>query len=86
LIRSKLIMLGVSRTFMYTRPVFLYIPKGILVALPADTIHAGAWVCFGQKMKYPTQSTKKNAKTVYFQIQHLHSTFCCSKMAEKESK
>jgi len=63
---------------------FLYIPKGVFLALPADTIHAGG-LCFGSKMKCPTKSKKMKGKEVFFQNQRLHFTFCCSEMAVKQS-
>jgi len=64
---------------------FLYIPKGVFVALPADTVHAGGF-CFGSKMKCPTKTSKMRGKENFFQNQCLHFTFCCSDMAAKESK
>jgi len=44
---------------------FLYIPKGIFLALPADTIHAGGF-CFGSKMKCPTRSKKMKGGRFFF--------------------
>jgi len=32
---------------------YLYIPKGMIVILPGDTIHAGSF-CFGSKLEYPS--------------------------------
>ena len=64
---------------------FLYIPKGVFVALPADTIHAGGF-CFGSKMKCPTRTKKMKGKDVFFQNQRLHFTFCCSAMAAKATE
>jgi len=56
----------------------------VFVALPADTVHAGG-LCFGSKMKCPTKTSKMRGNKIFFQNQHLHFTFCCSEMADKES-
>jgi len=65
---------------------YLYIPKGVFVALPADTIHAGGF-CFGKKEPLPvppnkkSSKAKKNLKTSpdeIFQNHHLHFSFLCS--------
>jgi len=62
----------------------LYIPHGVFVALPGDTIHAGGF-CFGRKFKCPMKKTSKQ-KERYFQNQHLHFTFCCSSLAVEEAE
>ena len=46
---------------------YLYIPKGIMVVLPGNTIHAGGF-CFGQKIDFPSAHPKK----VTFQNHRLH--------------
>jgi len=63
---------------------FLYIPHGIFVALPGDTIHAGGF-CFGRKWPCPTKSNRKQNNVHYFQNQHLHFTFCCASLAVEEA-
>jgi len=62
---------------------FLYIPCGIFVALPGDTIHAGGF-CFGRKWPCPTNSNRKRNNVHYFQNHCLHFTFCCSSLAVEE--
>jgi len=67
---------------------FLYIPRGVFVALPGDTIHAGGF-CFGKKdlcpsSKNATKNSRKKQPKVeehYFQNQRLHFTICFSKKA-----
>jgi len=63
---------------------FLYIPRGVFVALPGDTIHAGGF-CFGRKFKCPMKKTSKQ-KERFFQNQRLHFTFCCSSLAVEEAE
>ena len=63
---------------------FLYIPRGVFVALPGDTIHAGGF-CFGRKWQCPTKNNRKTNNVHYFQNQHLHFTFCCSSLAVEEA-
>jgi len=53
---------------------YLYIPKGMMVILPGDTIHAGGF-CFGSKLEYP------NAKNIQFQNHRFHFFFCCTEEA-----
>ena len=53
---------------------FLYIPKGTMLILPGDTIHAGGF-CFGSRLEYPS------AKNIQFQNHRLHFFFCCSEEA-----
>ncbi len=70
---------------------FLYIPRGVFVALPGDTIHAGGF-CFGKKIPCPSNknaiknSKKKQPKVEehYFQNQSLHFTICFSKKAAND--
>jgi len=44
---------------------YLYIPKGVMVILPGNTIHAGG-LCFGSKMEYPTAQKKIFFRTTGF--------------------
>jgi len=53
---------------------YLYIPKGIMVILPGDTIHAGFFY-FGSKLEYPS------AKNIQFQNHRHHFFFCCTEEA-----
>jgi len=55
---------------------YLYIPKGIMVVLPGNTIHAGGF-CFGQKIDFPSAHPNK----VTFQNHRLHF-FCATKEAK----
>jgi len=65
---------------------FLYIPRGIFVAIPGDTIHAGGF-CFGKKLPCPTKkSGKKEAKVEYFQNQRLHFTFPMTNMTLEDAE
>ena len=69
---------------------YLYIPRGVFVALPGSTIHAGGF-CFGKKEPLPVHPSKKKGrpkkdptKTLktspdeMFQNHHLHFSFLCS--------
>jgi len=71
---------------IYTFPgeYLLYIPHGVFVAIPGDTIHARGF-CFGRKFKCPMKKTLKQ-KEIYFQNQCLHFTFCCSSLAIEEAE
>ncbi len=63
-----------------------YIPRGVFVALPDDTIHGGGF-CFGKKEPLPVSPNKKSSKAKknlktspdeMFQNHHLHFSFLCS--------
>ncbi len=70
--------------YVFPRQYSLYIPCGVFVALPGDTIHAGGF-CFGRKFKFHMKKNSKQ-KERYFQNQHLHFTFCCSSLAVEEAE
>jgi len=70
---------------------FIYIPRGVLVALPASTIHAGGF-CFGKKEPLPVppsmtlgnakgNNLKKTSPDEMFQSHCLHFSFLCSQIA-----
>jgi len=62
---------------VYPKPAqyMLYIPRGVLLVVPADTVHAGG-MCFGSKVVCPSKS---NNNDIMFQNTRLHFNFCCSK-------
>ena len=72
---------------------FIYIPRGVFVALPASTIHAGGF-CFGKKEPLPVHPSKKTGRSKtdpnetlktspdeMLQNHRLHFSFLCSKKA-----
>jgi len=69
---------------------FIYIPRGVFVALPASTIHAGGF-CFGKKEPLPVPpsnargkakaTTSKTSPDVLLQNHRLHFSFLCSQNA-----
>jgi len=74
---------------LYVTPgqYFLYIPRGIFLAVPGDTIHAGG-LCFGKKeaLAIPPNKAKKivnTGKEHLFQNHRLHFSFLCSDLAYK---
>jgi len=74
---------------LYVTPgqYFIYIPRGVFIALPGDTIHAGGF-CFGKKepLPSPPNKTKKSVTTDnehLFQNHCLHFSLLCSDLAYK---
>jgi len=66
---------------------FLYIPRGVFIAVPGDTIHAGGF-CFRKKkaLAIPPIKTKKIVNTGnehLFQNHWLHFSLLCSDLAYK---
>jgi len=72
---------------------YLYIPRGVFVALPGSTIHAGVF-CFGKKEPLPVHPSKKTGRSKtdpnetlktspdeMLQNHRLHFSFLCSKKA-----
>ena len=59
----------------------LYIPHGVLVVLPGDTVHAGGF-CFGRKLPCPSTDP---GNEVLLQNHCLHFIFCCSHLAFQDS-
>jgi len=77
--------------YIYVTPgqYFLYIPRGVFVALPGDTIHAGGFVLerrfFVQALRMPPRIPERsNQEEHYFQNQRLHFTICFSKKAAND--
>jgi len=59
----------------------LYIPCGVLVVLPGDTVHEGVF-CFGRKLPCPSTVP---GNEVLLQNHQLHFIFCCSHLAFQDS-
>jgi len=59
---------------------FLYIPWGIMIVLPGDTVHAGDF-CFGGKEAYPSSVP---GKEIFVQNGQLHFNFHCSQLAHDD--
>jgi hypothetical protein len=65
----------------YVKPgqYFLYIPRGMLVWFPAQTVHAGGF-CFGEKRECRHSGPEK----ILVQNKRLHFAFCCTFVGRKE--
>jgi len=60
----------------------LYIPHGVMIAIPGDTVHAGGF-CFGRKLPCPSRVP---GKEIFLQNHLLHFIFCCTELAFKDCK
>jgi len=75
---------------MYVAPsqYFMYIPRGVFIALPGDTIHTGGF-CFGRKEVLPVPRNKKSTRdrslTCFRTIGFIFS-FVCLRSATSTSK
>jgi len=59
----------------------LYIPHGVLIVLPGDTVHAGGFY-LGKKLSCPSRA---QGNDVLLQNHCLHFIFCCSHLAYEDS-